>query len=93
MADSGDKITLPDGKVGTRVSVKSTTDNSAELMDGTIVRFKSIITDAVQLDEFDPDGNPVYVFQFGLVLSGIEVPPKLKRAKENEPQSGTISNR
>jgi hypothetical protein len=51
------------------------------LADGTTVKVKMIMLDAVRLDAFDPNGNPVYQFQFQQII-GIVAPDSLKRKAE-----------
>ena len=48
------------------------------LADGTKVKVKVIMLDAVRLEAFDPSGNPVYQFQFQQII-GIVPPDSLKR--------------
>jgi hypothetical protein len=49
-----------------------------KLADGTSVKVKMIMVDAVRLDTHDDQGNPIYQFQFQQVI-GIIAPDDLKR--------------
>lgn len=48
------------------------------LSDNTIVRVKTVLVDAVRLDAYTDNGDPVYQFQFQQVLA-IIAPESLKR--------------
>jgi hypothetical protein len=49
-----------------------------KLADGTTVKVKMVMIDAVRLDTYDDQGNPVYQFQFQQII-GIVPPDSLKR--------------
>jgi hypothetical protein len=49
-----------------------------KLSDGTTVKVKMIIVDAVRLDTHDDLGNPVYQFQFQQIIAAVS-PDELKR--------------
>jgi hypothetical protein len=51
------------------------------LSDGTVVRIKTVLSDAVRLDTFADNGDPVYQFQFQQVLAVI-APDSLKRKSQ-----------
>jgi len=65
---------------GDSVAFESTTEPFAQytLADGTAVKAKIILLDAVRLEAFDDNGNPVYQFQFQQIL-GIVPPDSLKK--------------
>ena len=48
------------------------------LEDGTTVKVKLVMLDAVRLDEFNETNDPVYQFQFQQII-GVVAPDKLKR--------------
>jgi len=48
------------------------------LADGTNVKVKLILLDAVRLDEFNEQGDPVYQLQFQQIM-GMVAPDSLKR--------------
>lgn len=48
------------------------------LLDGTVVRVKTVLIDAVRLNTYSDNGEPVYQFQFQQVLA-INAPDSLKR--------------
>jgi len=49
-----------------------------KLADGTTVKVKMVMVDAVRLETHDDQGNPVYQFQFQQII-GIVAPDSLKR--------------
>jgi hypothetical protein len=49
-----------------------------KLADGTTVKVKSILVDAVRLDAHNASGEPVYQFQFQQII-GVVAPDSLKR--------------
>ncbi|MGA3129623.1 MAG: hypothetical protein ABSD59_02410 [Terracidiphilus sp.] len=65
---------------GNPVPFESTTEPFSQyaLADGTTVKAKVILLDAVRLETFDENGNPVYQFQFQQIL-GIVPPDSLKK--------------
>jgi len=71
----------PVKKKGVKVSVLDSheTWSTANLEDGSIVRYKSTIIDAIRVTgEFDQDGNPIYLInQTGII--NVESPNQLKR--------------
>ena len=55
--------------------------NEYQCMDGTIIRMKLVVSDIVVLpDEYDNEGNPVYVVKSKNVLS-VRAPDNLKKQK------------
>ena len=56
---------------GDTVAFESTSEPFAQytLADGTTVKSKLILLDAVRLETFDENGNPVYQFQFQQILA------------------------
>ena len=51
----------------------------AELEDGTSVRIKPVVVAIIRVkDQYDQEGNPVYVFKGGMAIALQEVPPKLR---------------
>lgn len=51
------------------------------LADGTTLRVKNVLSQAVRLDAWGPDGNPLYMLNGGQVVSA-DVPDQLKRRSE-----------
>ena len=52
--------------------------NEYILRDGTKLKMKSVMSDVVRLDVFQPDGSPIYMINAANVVSAI-VPDALKR--------------
>lgn len=81
------EVTIPDQngnpvkKKGVKVSVVDSheTWSTANLEDGSVVRYKSSIIEAIRVTgEFDQNGNPIYfVNQTGII--NVESPDQLKR--------------
>ncbi len=77
------KIRLPDGREIEAVDVDFDTVkedwNEYKLEDGTILKFKTIVSSIVRTEEYDPmTGDPVYHVRSTNVLR-VKVPEKLKR--------------
>jgi hypothetical protein len=52
--------------------------NTYILEDGTTIKFKAVVLKFIRLEQFDPEGNPVYMVQATNALSA-DVPDRLKR--------------
>jgi hypothetical protein len=65
---------------GESVSFESASEpfNVYKLSDGTEVKLKVVLLDAVRLDEYSDNGEPLYQFQFQQII-GINAPEQLKR--------------
>jgi hypothetical protein len=65
---------------GQSVTFESTSEPFSQytLSDGTVVKVKTILIDAVRLNTYADNGEPVYQFQFQQVLASIS-PEALKR--------------
>ena len=50
-----------------------------KLEDGTIIRVKQSVATVARMDEYDPEGNPVYVVRSTPTVAVIQVPEKLKQ--------------
>jgi hypothetical protein len=87
IAVSPRKVTIPYQNrmvSGTEVAVTESTERWSEvsLEDGTRIRLKGAIVSAVRIDnEYDPDGNPLYVVNVAPVMTIIEVPKEFKQKK------------
>ncbi len=71
-----------DGKqfTGESVEIESSSEPFAQIVlaDGTKVKVKLILLDAIRLDTHNDQGDPVYQFQFQQII-GIVAPDNLKR--------------
>lgn len=65
---------------GDSIGIASSNEPWAQyvLEDGTTVKVKLVMLDAVRLDEFNETNDPVYQFQFQQII-GVVAPDKLKR--------------
>jgi hypothetical protein len=52
--------------------------NEYQADDGTVLRFKAVVTEIFRLDEYDQDSKPIYVVKSGNVLAS-SVPEHLKK--------------
>jgi len=52
--------------------------NEYQADDGTVLRFKAVVTEVFRLDEYDQDSKPIYVVKSGNVLAS-SVPELLKK--------------
>jgi hypothetical protein len=56
-----------------------------ELEDGTVLRVKVSVLGAVRIpNQYDQEGNPVYVLKNGQVTNVVKVPPDLKKPEVSE---------
>ncbi len=73
---------LPNGKdvTGEEVEfeVEKESFNIYLLADGTKLRVKNVLSQVVRLDDYGPDGNPIYLLSGGQVVAA-DVPDQLKR--------------
>ncbi len=51
------------------------------LQDGTKLKLKSVVASIVRLDEYKPDGEPIYLVNASNVVTA-DVPDSLKRPQE-----------
>ena len=61
---------------GVEVPVKSSRESWSDYLmeDGTVIRLKVILTDAIKLEnEYDADGTPVYVLKYTMI-SAVSAP-------------------
>ena len=49
-----------------------------DLLDGSTMKVKIVMLDVVRLEEFNPNGDPIYLFNAQQVL-GVTVNPELKQ--------------
>ncbi|HEY9072934.1 MAG TPA: hypothetical protein VIN67_02275 [Desulfobaccales bacterium] len=56
--------------------------NEYQADDGTVLRFKAVVTEIYRLDEYDQDSKPIYVIKSSNVLSS-SVPEHLKKGAAN----------
>jgi len=78
------KVKVPfQGRVveGTEVPVEESNERWSDisLQDGARFRLKSSVVSAVRLDEYDAQGNPIYVLNATPVMVIAEMPDALKR--------------
>ncbi len=82
------KITVPAGggtAQGVEVAVSESTERWSEfkLEDGTVLRAKMTLTSAIRVDnQYDPEGNPVYVIKGLPVMAVISVAQEFKQIKQ-----------
>ena len=87
MAERKITVTTPDGKQAEayEVSVDESLDRWCDLTleDGTVLKIKPVVESAVRLvDQFDPEGNPIYLIRSGFATIISSVPDRLmKKAK------------
>lgn len=77
------KVPLPDGSEieGSVMTFRSSGEHWNEYLvdDGSVVRIKLVATEILRLDDqFDPQGNPVYLVQSTNVMS-VNSPDNLRR--------------
>jgi hypothetical protein len=80
------KITLPGGQVVEGEDVTVNDDASSErwseytLSDGAVIRLKTVVSSIVRLDQFDGEGNPIYVIKSTPAVVIKSVPDKLRKS-------------
>ena len=77
-------VTTPDGKKaeGLEVPVTESVERWCDLTleDGTILKIKPVVESTVRLiDQFDPDGNPIYLIRSGFATVIASIPDGLKK--------------
>lgn len=75
---------MPNGQIvnGFDVPVNQTTERwtDVDLEDGTTLRIKTTVLSVIrQKDQWDPEGNPVYIIKSVPALTIVSSPDKLKR--------------
>jgi len=76
------KLALPDGRKveATNIDFRTKTEDWSEyaLIDGSILKFKTIVTSVIRTEDHDPmTGNPIYIIQ-STNISRIRVPDEMK---------------
>lgn len=67
---------------GIEVGIKESTERWSEvtLEDGSIIRLKATVFSAIRIDdEYDPEGNPIYVLKAGQVMTIVSTPTSLQK--------------
>jgi hypothetical protein len=71
---------------GSEVLVAESTERWTDirLEDGTEMRLKSTVISAIRMDDqFDPDGNPMYLLKANPAVGIINVPDRLRKPAQN----------
>ena len=65
---------------GVVVNVKESVERwtSVQLEDGTKIRLRPVVTETARIDQFDKDGQPVYVLKSTTIMT-VDAPPSLLR--------------
>lgn len=75
------KIALPDGRKIEATEVDFTTEkedwNEYTLVDGSVLKFKTIVTSVIRTGDYDPTGNPVYLVR-STNVSRVKVSEEMK---------------
>jgi hypothetical protein len=83
VAERKTKVLFNDQMVdGMEVPVEESTERWSEvkLEDGTIMRVKMIVISVVRINEqYDPQGNPMYLTNMAPTVAIVETPPQLRR--------------
>jgi hypothetical protein len=67
---------------GTEVQLTESIERWTELKleDGTVLRVKPVVTTVIRLDQYDPQGNPMYAVQGGQTMVLGSVPDHLRQS-------------
>jgi hypothetical protein len=85
MAERKTKVQIAPGAPfvdGVEVAVDSSSEKWSEykLEDGTKIRIKPVIIEVIRVtDQYDPEGNPLYVTKSQPIVNILEVQDRLKR--------------
>ena len=83
MAERRKSMPGPTGELveGVAVQVAESTEQFSDvsLADGTILRIKPIVTEALRLDEWDQDGYPTYIIKSTTIISIVDSPDELMK--------------
>lgn len=65
---------------GVVVNVKESIERwtSVQPVDGTKIRLRPVVTETARIDQFDKDGQPVYVLKSTTIMT-VDAPPNLLR--------------
>jgi hypothetical protein len=81
-------VPLPNGTTKNIDCEKIQVDESNErwseikLTDGSVIRIKQLVADIFRaVDDYDPDGNPLYIVKSTPIISIASVPDSLKKKK------------
>ena len=56
--------------------------NEYELEDGSVIRFRAVATAVLRIDnQFDGEGNPLYLVKNGQVVTVVKAPDHLRKKK------------
>lgn len=90
------KVALPDGRKveATNIDFKTKKEDWSEytLVDGSVLKFKTIITSVIRTEDYDPmTGDPIYIIQ-STNISRVKVPDEMKitstKRKEKKKEEG-----
>jgi len=63
--------------------------NEYQLADGTTLKVKLVLRGVKRLNQFEPDGTPIYAINSMNVVRAVNVPPELK-AKPKKPEMNPV---
>jgi hypothetical protein len=79
------KLPLPDGTFveGVDVEIVEAIERWSELTleDGTLLKVKSVVVQTIRTDNYDPDGNPIYVIRGAPLMAIGSVPDDLRKKR------------
>jgi hypothetical protein len=83
MGEETVRVAMPDGSFveGVDVGIDEATErwSDVKLTDGTLLRVKNVVIQAIRTSNYDPDGNPIYVIRGAPVMVVGSVPKNLRK--------------
>ena len=81
------KIALPDGRKveATDIDFKTQKEvwNEYTLEDGSVLKFKTIVSSIIRTEDYDPTGDPIYLIR-STNISRVKVPEDMKLISTKE---------
>jgi hypothetical protein len=65
--------------------------NTYQLSDGTQLKLKVVLRGIKRLDEYEPDGTPIYVVNTMNVVRALNVPKDLKKIPQSQTEKNKLS--
>ena len=87
------KLVLPDGRKVEATDVDFKTEkevwNEYTLNDGSVLKFKVVVSSIIRTEDYDPTGSPIYLIR-STNISRVKVPEEMKLISTNKKEKKEV---
>lgn len=87
------KLALPDGRKVEATDVDFKTEredwNEYTLVDGSVLKFKTIVSSVIRTEDYSPTGDPIYLIR-STNISRVKVPDEMKLMSTNKKEKKEV---